>query len=113
MPDPVLEDLLNMPMPGFREIAQTLTRDQPPQVTTKVPHELMSPGLLVGPAMAMLTSMRISQDEVTGITYVDMMMTSMGMITLEASHLMVDPQMHLLEDVTNVTTLGMVDDHPT
>ena len=60
MPNPSLEDPPKVPPPGFREIAQSLTKGQPPQVTIKVAQELMPPTLLVGPAMTMLMSTRIN-----------------------------------------------------
>ena len=74
-----------MPLPGFKDIAQSLIRDQPPQITVKVPWELMSPGLLVGPIMTMLMSTRTCKDEVTGITYIDTVTASMGLVSLGTS----------------------------
>ena len=63
--------------------------------------------------MTMLTSTRINWDEVTSITYVDMVTASMGLVTLEASCREVDPNMLLLEEgaqgegtiVTDITEL--------
>ena len=60
MPNPSLEDPPKAPPPGFREIAQSLTRGQPPRVTIEVPQELMPPSLLVGPTMTTLMSTRIN-----------------------------------------------------
>ena len=72
----------------------------------------MPPNLLVGLAVAMLMATRISQDEATSITYVDMVTASMGLVALKTSCMAADPRMLMLEDVTDVTNLQMADDHP-
>ena len=72
----------------------------------------MPPSLLVGPAMTTEMSTRINSDKATSITYMDMVTASMGLVTLETSHMTVDPGIPLLEDVTDVTNLQRVDDHP-
>ena len=41
-----------------------------------------------------------------------MVTASMGLVGLGTSCMVVDPKMHVLEDVTDVTNLQMVDDHP-
>ena len=105
MPDPSLVDPPKVPPPGFREIAQSLTSGQPPQVTSKSPLELMPPDLLVGPTMATLMVTRISQDKVIGITYMDTVTASMGLVALETSHVATDHRPTMLEDVTDVTNL--------
>ena len=98
MPDPSLEGPPKDPLPGFREIAQSFTGGQPPWVTSKVPQDLMLPSLLVRPTMTTLTSTRINQDEATGITYVDMVTASVGLVALETSHRAVGPHMPILEE---------------
>ena len=82
MPDLPPNDLVKALLPGFREIALFLTRDQPSAVVIEAPQELRPPDLLVGPTMAMLTATWISQDKVTGITYVDTVTTSVGQVAL-------------------------------
>ena len=56
MPNPSLEDPPKVLPPGFREIAWSLIRGQPPQVTIEASQELMPPDLLVGPTMTTLMS---------------------------------------------------------
>ena len=72
----------------------------------------MPPSLMVGPAMTMLTSTRINQDEVTGITYMNSMTASMGLAALGTSYMAVDPRTPMLEDVTDVTNVQRAGDHP-
>ena len=65
----------------------------------------MPPSLMVGPTMAMLTSTGINWDEATGITYVYTVTASMGLVTLETSCMMVDPDTPTLEGVPRVRVL--------
>ena len=105
MTDPSLDDPTKLPLPSFGEIAWSLTRGQPPRVTIEVPQELTPPSLLVGPAMTMLMLTRVNQDEATGITYVDMVTASMGLVALWTSCMAVHPGISMLKDVTDVTNL--------
>ena len=57
----------------------------------------MPPGLLVGPTMTTLTPTRVNQDETTGITYVNTVTATVGLVALEMSGMMVDPNMPTLE----------------
>ena len=55
--------------------------------------------------MTTLMLTRVNQDEVTSITYMDMVTASMGLVALGTSHMVADPRMPMLEDVTDVTNL--------
>ena len=88
-----------MPPPGFTEIAKSLWGDDPPHVTAGVPPELTAPqGLLAGTAKAMMISMRLHQDVALGITYLDMVTTSMSLVGLGATPMAVDHPMAALEE---------------
>ena len=69
--------------------------------STPMNHHWGSPGVdatqSVGHAMTMLTSTRINQHETTGITHMDMVTASIGLVALEMSHMMVDPNMPTLK----------------
>ena len=58
----------------------------------------MPPGLLVRPTVTTLMSTRIKWDEATGITYMDTVTASMGLVALEMLHKAVDPNMPILEE---------------
>ena len=112
MPEPPSQDLTKVLLPGFREIAQSLTRDQPSPVIIEAPQELRPPNLLVGSAVVMLTATQISKDKAAGITYMDTVTTPVGWVSLETTHMAFDPGGPTLEDITDVTRLWMADDHP-
>ena len=112
MSDPTPNNPAIVPPPGFKEIAQSLTRDQPSPVTIEAPQEVRPPNLLVGPTMAILSATQISQDEVTVITYMDTITTSVGWVALENTHMVANLREPVLEDVTDITKLWMADDHP-
>ena len=57
----------------------------------------MPPGLLVEPTMTTLTLTRGNWDEATGITYMNTVTATMGLVTLEMSGTMADPNMLTLE----------------
>ena len=98
-----------MPPPGFKEIAESLMGNEPSGTTASTPPVWASAGLLVGSAMATMTSMEIHQDEMTGNIYMCTVTASMGLINLETPLMVVDHQMLTLEDVTN---MEMVYIHP-
>ena len=105
MPEPTPNDPAIALPPGFKEIAQSLTRDQPSPVTTEAPQKVRLPDLLVGPTMVTLSAMLISQDKAIGITYVDTVTTSVGQVALETIHITVDSRGPILEDNTDITKL--------
>ena len=76
MPDPTPNGPVIVPPPGFKEIVQCLTRDQPLPAAIEAPQEVRPPDRLVGPTMVTLSATKISQDEVTGVTYMDTVTTS-------------------------------------
>ena len=58
-----------------------------------------------------MMSTQIYQDEVTGITYMDTVTASMGLISLGTSPMGVGHQIPVLEDVTN-TDMAVVHPNP-
>ena len=67
----------------------------------EAPLELMQPEVMAEPSVAMLCTSCIVQDEVTGVTYMDMVTTSMGRVALRSSHLMAQPPGPTIEDGTD------------
>ena len=89
-----------MQPPGFAEIARSLWGDGSPHITIDVPLGLTtSPGLLVGTAMATMTSTQMQQDAVTGITYLNTVMASMSLVSLGSLPMVVDCLMPAIEDL--------------
>ena len=84
--------------PGFAEITQSLSEDNPPHVAVEVPQELTEgQGPLAGTAMAMMISTWLCQDMTSGITYVDMVTCSMSLVGLGATPAAVEHAMPALE----------------
>ena len=94
---------------GFRKIAQSLMEDEPPRVRINSPPGLVSQGLLLGSAVATMTSMEEHQDETTGAMYVSTMMTSMGLMNLETPVAAVNHWGPILEELTDA---DMVEGQP-
>ena len=61
---------------GFKEVMAFLQRDPLSVTAFKVPLELMQPEVMVEPTVAMVCASCIVQDEATGITYMEMVTTS-------------------------------------
>ena len=98
-----------MPPPGFKEIARSLTEDNPPGMeATNTPQGLASPCLLVGSTMATMMSMETHQDKMTGNIYMNTVTASMGLLNLETPLMVGDCLMPIIEDITE---MDMVDDH--
>ena len=66
----------------------------------------MPPSLLADPTMTMLTSTRVNWDKATSITYVNTVTATLGLVALEMSGMMVDPNMPTLEGVPRVRVLS-------
>ena len=80
-----------MAPPGFAEIARSLRGDDSPHITIDIPQELtMAQGFLVGTALTIMISTWVQQDAVTGITYLDTVMTFMSLVSLGSTPMEVD-----------------------
>ena len=69
-----------MPPPGFASITVCLQRNQLPEGVSNP--DLLRMAVLSGPAIATMSARHIVKDEVTGVTYMDTLTTSVGWITL-------------------------------
>ena len=79
------------PPPGFAEIDRSLWGNDSPHIPVEVPLELTTPqSLLAGTAMATMISSWLWQDIVAGATYLDMVTTSMSLVSLEVTLMAVD-----------------------
>ena len=66
------------------------------------PWELMQPEVMAEPMVAMMCTSCIIQDEITGVTYMDTVTTSMGRVALRSSCLMTQTPRLTIEDITNL-----------
>ena len=66
------------PPPGFKEVMACLRRDPLPVTALEAPPEPLQLELPIKPAVAMMCTSHIVQDEATVITYMDTITTSVG-----------------------------------
>ena len=82
------------PLPSFAEIARSLWGNNPLHISIEVPPELTTPqSFLVGTATATLMSTKLQQDMVAGTTYLELVTTSMSLVSLEVTPTAVDHPM--------------------
>ena len=66
-------------------------------------HGAMQPEILAEPAIATMCTSCIIQDETMGVTYMDMVTTSMGRVALSSSQMTTCSPGPTIEDVTNLS----------
>ena len=80
---------------GIKEVMACLQRDPLPVTTFEVTLEPKQPEAMVEPTVATMCASHIVQDEAMGITYMDMVTTSVGQVALGSSCLAAhNPQTH-------------------
>ena len=72
------------PTPGFKEVIACLQRDPLPVTAFEVHLEPMQQEAMVKPTVATMCASCIVQDETMGITYMDMVTTSVGQVALRS-----------------------------
>ena len=72
--------------PGFMGVVACLWRDPLPMAVIKAPMEPMQPEILEEPVIATMCTSCIVQDETMGVTYMDMVTTSMCRLALSSHH---------------------------
>ena len=70
--------------PGFLGVTACLQRDQLTEGICKVPQDPLMIEVILVPAVAMMSTSHIMRDEVTGVTYMDTVTTSVGRVTLSS-----------------------------
>ena len=98
-PKPVQEIALP---PGFTEVVACLQRDPLPTTTTKAPREPLQLEIMAEPVIATMCTSHIIQDETMGVTYMDMVITSVGRVALSSSHVVTCPPRPTIEDITDL-----------
>ena len=77
-------------------------RDPLPETALKAPPEPLWLEMQIKPAIAMMCTSHIVQDEATGITYMDTVTTSMGQVALGDPHLAIQTPGTTIEDITDL-----------
>ena len=68
--------------PGFLGVMACLGRDQSPEGVCEVSPDLLTAGVMLAPGVVTMSASHIVKDEVTGVTYMDTVTTSMGRVAL-------------------------------
>ena len=79
LPMKVLEIALQVsPPPGFLEVMTCLWKHPSPEEAHEAPLDPLQIAAVIEPTMATMSTSQIVKDEVTGVTYMDTMTTSVG-----------------------------------
>ena len=70
-------------------------------MASEVTHDALPIGMVVTPKISTISMSHIIRDEVTGLTYVDMVTTSIGRVALSGPDPEASSQGPMIEDVTN------------
>ena len=86
--------------PGFAGIAAYLQRDQLPEGVSNP--DLLRMAVLSGPAIVTMCASCIVKDEVTGVTYMDTVTTSVGQVILSGPGQEALAQGPTIQDITDL-----------
>ena len=86
--------------PGFARVTMCLQRDQLPEGISNL--KLLRMAVLSGPAIATMSASHIVKDEVTGVTYMDTVTTSVGWVTLSGPKQETSAQGPPIQDVMDL-----------
>ena len=70
------------PLCGFAGVTACLQTPEPLEMASKAPHGTMSTGVVVIPRIFTMSMSCIIRDEAMGVTYMDMVTTSIGRVAL-------------------------------
>ena len=70
------------PPPGFKGVAACLLRESPLLALVEAPPEVRQPAMLMEPMVTMMYATHIVHDKATGVTYMDMVTTSVRRVAL-------------------------------
>ena len=87
---------------GFLGVTVCLRRDQSPEGVHKVSLNPLAAGVMSAPEVATMSTSHIVKDKVTGITYMDMVTTSVGRVALSGPEQETPAQGPKIEDITDL-----------
>ena len=91
-----------MPPPGFMGVTACLQRDQSPEKVHKVLQDPLRMAAVLAPTMATISASCIIKDEVTEVTYMDTVTTSVGQVALSGPKEEALTQGPIIEDITDL-----------
>ena len=88
--------------PSFLGVMACLRRDQSPEGAHEVSPDSLMVGVMLAPGLATLSASCIVKDEVTGVTYMDMVTTSVGRVALSGPEQETSAQGPKIQDITDL-----------
>ena len=79
-----------------------LQEDPLPVIALKVPMEFTQPEVVTELAVSMMCTSHVVQDEASGVTYMEMVTTSVGWVALDCACPMVQNPWLTIRDITNL-----------
>ena len=89
------------PPQGFTGVTTCLHVPKLVEVDLELPVGLMPMELVAAPGIASMSSTHIIKDELMGVTYMDMVTTSVGRVTISGPGLEAFPTSPTIEDITD------------
>ena len=86
---------------GFAGVTACLWTLEPLEMASEAPHNTLSIGVVATPRISTISMSHIIRDEVTGVTYMDMVTTSVGRVALSSPDSEASSQGPTIEDVTD------------
>ena len=83
-------------------VVACLQWDPSTKAAIKAPMIPMQPEIMVEPVIATMCTSCITQNETMGVTYMDIVTTSVCRVALSSSHMVACPPRPTIEDVTNL-----------
>ena len=87
---------------SFLGVMACLRRDQSPEGAHEVPPDLLAVGVMLAPGLATMSTSHIVKHEVTGVTYMDMVTTSVGRLALSGPEQETLAQGPKIQDITDL-----------
>ena len=88
--------------PSFLGVTACLRKDQSPEGVYEVSPNLLAVGVMSAPGVATMSTSHIVKDEVTGITYMDIVTTSVGREALSGPGQETPAQGPKIDDITDL-----------
>ena len=90
-----------MPTPGFLEVTSCLRDPLSKEILDTTPVQV-AVGMMTAPGVATMSASHVVLDEATGVTYLDMVTTSVGRVTLSSPVAKIAALGPEIEDVTDI-----------
>ena len=95
----------------LKKVMSCLQEDPLPVIALKVPLEFIQPEVVIEPAIATMCASCVVQDEASGVTYMEMVTTSVGQVTLNCANPVVQNPQLTIRDINDLPKEEGDDNH--